>query len=136
MPQFGTGPQLAAQCQPVPTPDGWRPWSDADGPVPDKLGSRAAALVNDASVPLGTTESFPLPGVTTLIRVEPRVWSRDATGTLVEGCFRSSGIYLPIGSATGAGIVPPDSSLNRTVGVLTAASLVIGIAASLHKWGS
>ena len=71
MVQFGAGSALAAQCPVVPTPDGWKPWFlDTDGPVPEALLARAVALAADQSIPLGTTESFPLPGVTTLIRVE------------------------------------------------------------------
>ena len=140
MAQFGTGPQFAAQCPQTPPPDGWRAWTDADGPVPTALTQRAAALATaDASAtPLGTTESFPLPGVVALIRVEPQVWGRDATGTLVQGCFRAGAIYLPSGSASGGG---PDSastassdSLTRTVTILTGVSLVVGTVATLAAW--
>jgi hypothetical protein len=137
MAQFGAGPQLAAQCPIAPTPDGWRAWTDAEGPIPDALAQRAKAIVDDLSLPLGTTESYPLPGVTTLIRIEPRVWSRDEQGALVQGCFRGVGIYLPSGAAEGAGIAPPSSSgLDRTIGVLTAVSLVVGTVATLATWGS
>jgi hypothetical protein len=134
--QFGAGPELAAQCPQAPTPDGWRNWVDADGPVPDALAKRATAIGSDPGVPLGTTESFPLPGVTTLIRVEPRVWSRNDQGALVQGCFRSAGIYLPSGSAAAGGITAPsDAGLNRTVDVLTVVSLAVGTVATLAAWG-
>jgi len=136
MARFGAGSELAAQCPVAPIPDGWRNWTDADGPVPDALARRAQALADDQAVPLGATESYPLPGVTTLIRVEPRVWSRDAQGNLVQGCFRMGGIYLPSEAAEGAGITPPSSSkLERTVGVLTAVSLVVGTLATVATWG-
>lgn len=85
-------------------------------------------------MPLGATESYPLPGVTTLIRVEPRIWGRDAQGELVQGCFRSGGIYLPDGET----VTPPsspDDKLSKTIGILTAVSLVVGTAATLVTWG-
>jgi hypothetical protein len=132
MAQFGSGSALAAQCPVAPIPDGWRAWTDADGAIPDALAKRAQAISADQSVPLGATESYPLPGVTTLIRVEPRVWTRDAQGALVQGCWRSTGIFLP----SGAGVTPPSSgdSLSRTVGLLTAVSLAVGTAATLAAW--
>jgi hypothetical protein len=131
MPQFGAGPALAAQCPTVPPPDGWRAWVDADGPVPDALAARAASLAADQVVPLGTTESYPLPGVTPLVRVEPRAWSRDASGALVEGCFRASGIYLPIEAMSAAGVTAPSDGLSRTISILTAASLAAGTLATV-----
>lgn len=134
MAQFGAGPELSAQCPRVPTPDGWRGWGDADGPIPEALGKRAQALANDVGVPLGTTESYPLPGVTTLIRVEPRVWRREANGELVQGCFRSGGVYLPSGAPT-EHVTPPSDKTSKVVGVLTAGSLVVGIIATLASWG-
>jgi len=140
MAQFGAGADLAAQCPVAPTPDGWRPWSDADGPVPDALAARAQAVGADATIPLGTTESYPLPGITTLIRVEPRVWNRDTTGALVQGCFRVGGIYLPIGTPTASDVVTPptddEDGLTKTIGVLTAASLVVGTVATISSMGS
>jgi len=133
--QFGAGPQLAAQCEHVGVPDGWRAWTDADGPVPDALYKRAAAIASDPNVPLGVTESYPLPGVVTLIRVEPSIWTRDTQGNVVEGCFRIARVYLPSATPGGAGIAAPEgASLAKTVGVLTAASLALGIAASLAAW--
>lgn len=136
MAQYGAGIELAAQCPRVAIPDGWRPWTDADGPVPDALAKRAQALANDASVPLGATESFPIPGVTTLIRIEPRTWSRNGGGELVQGCFRVGGIYIPANTPDGAGIkAPEDSGINKAVGWLTAGSLVIGITTALANWG-
>jgi hypothetical protein len=100
------------------------------------LSARATALATDPSVPLGSTESYPLPGVTTLIRVEPHAWSRDAQGNLVEGCFRSSSIYLPSGSSAIAGVTTAasDQGLNRTVNILTALSLAVGTAATIAAW--
>ena len=89
----------------------------------------------DQSVPLGATESYPLPGVTTLIRVEPRVWSRDTQGNLVQGCFRAAGIFLPSGAAEAAGVTPPESGVSKAVGVLTAVSLVVGTIATIAAWG-
>ena len=132
MAQFGADPALAAHCPTAPTPDGWRPWTDVEGPIPDALLKRAQALVDDATVPLGATESYPLPGVTTLIRVEPRVWSRDTQGNLEQGCFRSAGIYLPEMSV----VTPPSSDKTNTlVGWLTAASLAVGIGATIFSMG-
>lgn len=135
-PQFGPGPELAAQCSRVPLPDGWRAWSEADGPVPDALAKRAAALAADTSIPLGTTESYPLPGVTVLLRAEPHVWGHDAQGNLVEGCFRAESIYLPEGTPDAAGITPPSTSsgLQKTIAVLTVASLAVGTAATIAAW--
>lgn len=137
MPQFGAGPALAAQCPRLPSPDGWRAWlPESDGPVPDALAKRAAAFTADASVPLGATESYPLPGVTALIRVEPQAWGRDAGGDLVQGCFKSAGIYLPSGTAAGAGITPPEGDgWTRAAVVLTVVSLAVGTAATVHTWG-
>lgn len=137
MAQFGAGADLAAQCPVAPTPDGWRPWADLDGPIPDALAQRAQAIASDPSVPLGVTESYPLPGVITLMRVEPRVWGHDASGALVQGCFRVGGIYLPIGTPN-VGVVAPSTTtdgLARTIGWLTAGSLVIGTAATIATWG-
>lgn len=136
MAQFGVGPELSAQCPRVPTPDGWRTWTDADGAIPEMLSKRAQALVDDASTPLGATESYPLPGVTTLIRVEPRVWGRDAQGALVQGCFRVGAVFLPSGTPGGAGITPPtDNKTAKVIGVLTAVSLAVGTVATLATWG-
>lgn len=135
MAQFGAGSQLAAQCPIAPTPEGWKPWlPEADGPIPDGLAERAHAIAADLAVPLGATESYPLPGVTTLIRVEPRAWRRDDQGNLVQGCFRVGGIFLPSGAAPGSGITPPSTGLDRTIGILTALSLVVGTAATLATW--
>lgn len=134
MAQFGAGPELAAQCPRVPTPDGWRPWLDSDGPIPDGLSARAKALVADASVPLGATESYPIPGVTTLIVVVPQAWGRDANGNLVEGCFRVGGVYLPSGTPSVAvpSVAPPaESGTAKAVGVFTVISLAVGTAATL-----
>jgi len=136
MAQFGTGPELAAQCPVAPTPDGWRSWTDADGPIPDALAKRAQAVAAVLFVALGATESYPLPGVTTLIRVEPRVWGRDAQGNLVQGCFRAAGIYLPSGAVAGAGITPPETGVSKLISALTVGSLAVGIAATLASWGS
>lgn len=84
-------------------------------------------------MPLGTTESYPLPGVTALVRIEPRLWGRDAQGNLVQGCFRVGGVYLPSGTAVGA-VAPPADGLTKAVGVLTAVSLVVGTVATLAAW--
>lgn len=137
MAQFGQGAQFAAQCPPISVPDGWRAWVDADGPIPADLSQRVQSVVADQSVDLGATESYPLPGVTTMIRVEPRVWSRDAQGNLVQGCFRVGGIYLPLGAAPQAGptVTPPDlnapsSNLTKAIAVLTVASLAVGTVAT------
>lgn len=136
MAQFGAGPELAAQCPRVSTPDGWRTWTEADGPIPDALAKRSAAIAADASVQLGATESYPLPGVTALIRVEPHAWGRDEQGALVPGCFRASGLYLPADSAIAAGITPPEESkASKAVTVLTGVSLVVGTLATLATWG-
>lgn len=131
MAQFGVGPELAAQCPSAPSPDGWRPWTDVDGPLPDALARRAQALADDQTLPLGATESYPLPGVTALIRIEPHVWRRDTQGNLVQGCFRAGLVYLP-----GGAVAPSTSSgLDRTVGVLTVVSLAVGTVATLATWG-
>src|SRR5689334_22404057 len=95
MAQFGAGSELTAQCPRLPLPVGWRPWSEADGPIPTSLAQRAIALSADQTLPLGATESYPLPGVTALVRVEPHVWAPDPQGVLVPGCFRAAAIYLP-----------------------------------------
>lgn len=137
MTQFGAGPDLAAQCPRVASPDGWRAWTDADGPVPDALTKYAQAFTG-SSADLGATESYPLPGVTALLRVEPHVWGRDAQGALVEGCFRAAGIYLPDTAPPGAEATTPPASTDNTskiVGVLTIASLAVGTAATLASWG-
>lgn len=134
MAQFGADPALAAHCPTAPTPDGWREWvPESSGPIPDALVKRAQALVDDSTVPLGATESYPLPGVTALIRVEPRVWSRDAQGNLQQGCFRSAGIFLPSGEAP---VTPPvTDGTSKLVGWLTAASLAVGIGATIFSMG-
>lgn len=130
MAQFGAGSELAAQCPTTPTPDGWRPWTDAEGPIPDALVKRAQAVVADETVPLGATESYPLPGVTVLVRIEPRVWGRDAHGDLVQGCFRSAGVYLPSDAASV--ITPPTTDgTSKLVGYLTVASLAVGTVATI-----
>jgi hypothetical protein len=134
MAQFGVGPQFAASCPRVRSPDGWRPWvPDLDGPVPPPLAARATALASDGSVPLGATESFPLPGVTALLRVEARAWLRGADGALAEGCFRVGGVYLPDDSGLTAP-APRDEGWSRTVAILTAASLGVGLLATLSSW--
>ena len=135
--QFGAGADLAAQCPRVPIPDGWRAWlPESDGPVPDALAKRAAAVAQDQTVPLGATESYPLPGVVTLIRVEPHAWGRDSAGNLVQGCFRGAGLFLPSASPAGAGAVTPPAptegdGVSKAVGVLTAVSLAVGTVATI-----
>jgi hypothetical protein len=103
--------------------------------VPDALAKRATAIAADQTVPLGTTESYPLPGVTTLIRIEPRIWSRNEQGVLVQGCFRSGSIYLPAAAAAGAGTAPSETGLAKAAAVLTVVSLAVGTAATLAAWG-
>jgi hypothetical protein len=133
---YGPGSELAAQCPRVDAPNGWRPWfPDEDGPVPDALAKRAEAVAADQTVPLGATESFPLPGVVALIRAEPRVWGHGDQGALVQGCFRVGGIYLPADAAPGAGVTPPADPVSKAVLWLTAASLVVGTVATLATWG-
>lgn len=136
MAQFGAGPELAAQCPRVPSPDGWRPWIDADGPVPDALAKRAQAIASDTSVLLGTTESYPLPGVTALLRVEPHVWGRNEKGDLVQGCFRAGAIFLPSGApAVSAVTAPQEGGASKLVAGLTVASLAVGIIATVASLG-
>ena len=128
--QFGPDPKLAAQCAQVPTPDGWRPWIESsDGKIPDDLSKRASALAADQGVPLGMTESYPIPGVTALIRVEPRVWGKDDKGNLVEGCFRTPNVYLP--ATSGAPAVPAQNGWAKAATVLTVASLAVGTVATI-----
>ncbi len=99
--------------------------------MPDVLAKRSKGLVDDQSVPLGTTESYPLPGVTTLIRVEPHMWSRDETGNLIQGCFRSAGIYLPSAAPSVESITAPTMSrTTKLIGGLTVVSLAAGIIAT------
>lgn len=140
MAQFGVGPELAAQCPSIAPLVGWRPWSDVvDGPIPDALTARAQAAAANTSADLGTIESYPLPGVTALIRVEPHVWGRDAqSGALVQGCFRAGGIYLPDGSTSSETVNAPTSAdrLSKTIAILTAMSLAVGTAATLASWRS
>jgi hypothetical protein len=136
MTQFGAGPEFAAQCPSAPPPEGWRPWIDADGPVPENLVQHAEAMAANQTIPLGTTEGHPIPGITTLIRVEPRVWARDTQGTLIQGCFRVGAIYLPSGTpAILTTAEPPMSKMSKAVMALTAVSLTVGIAATLVRWG-
>lgn len=98
---------------------------------------RAQALAADATVPLGATESFPLPGVTALLRVEARAWLRGADGSLAEGCFRVGGVYLPAETpATAPARRRGDGGWTRTVAILTAVSLGVGLLATLHSWAS
>jgi hypothetical protein len=101
--------------------------------------SRGQALIDDHTVALGSTESYPIPGTTVLIRVEPHVWGRDPNGNLIQGCFRSVGIYLPTGTPPVSEVVTPPSEeegkLSKTIGVLTAVSLVVGTVATLATWG-
>jgi len=134
---FGPGPQLAAQCPRVPAPIGWRPWVDEDGPTPDDLVKHAQAMTADQSAPLGAMESFPLPGVVALIRIEPRVWARDAQGNFIEGCFRATGVYLPAETAPVNQVTPPSSDssgLAKVIGVLTVVSLAVGTIATVATW--
>jgi hypothetical protein len=136
MAQYGAGTELAAQCPRVSAPDGWRAWVDADGPLPDALAKRAQAVAADAAVPLGTTESFPLPGITALIRVEPHVWGRDAQGNLVQGCFRAGAIFLPSGApAVSAVTAPQEGGAGKLIAGLTVASLAVGILATVASFG-
>jgi len=124
---YGSGPAYAAQCPAPVIPAGYRYWNpDIDGPVPAPLAARAQAVASDQTVPLGATESFPLPGVTVLIVCEPHAWSTDAAGNAVEGCFHGATVFLPTGAAPPAAPTAP-SSLSTAVGVLTLVSLVAGL---------
>lgn len=100
-----------------------------DGPVPVELTKRAEALVNDQGLPLGATESYPLPGVVTLIRLEPHTWTRDEGGALVQGCFRAASVYLPDRS-----LEPPEDPTSKLIGGLTIASLAVGIVATVASF--
>ena len=133
MTQFGVGPELSAQCPSTPPPDGWRAWIDADGPVPDVLAKRAVAFAADPDIPLGSTESYPLPGVTTLIRVEPHAWGRDDKGNLIQGCFRAGMVFLPEGQSATPG--KDGSGWDKAVAIGTVISLAVGTAATLYSWG-
>ena len=111
----------------------WRPWApELDGPIPPTLLARANDL---AVLPAGTTESFPLPGVTALIRAEPSVWGRDEKGDLVPGCFQVGAVYLPTAHET---IVAPTkgglTKLEIAVGALTIVSLTVGTIATIAAW--
>lgn len=137
MTQFGPGAQLAAQCPRPPAPDGYRLWNtDADGPVPDDLAKRAVAMALDASVPMGTVASYPLPGVVALVRIETHVWGPDGAGKVVTGCFRVAGVYLP--SDTPEIVRPPivvhGDEWAKAVAILTAISLTFGLVAKLPSW--
>lgn len=137
MPQFGAGPERSAQCPRVPAPDGWRPWTDADGPLPPALADRARVVAADEAVALGATESFPLPGVTALIRVEPHVWARNEQGALVQGCFRTGVVFLPSGApaVTPPSAPPSESGAAKLVTGLTVTSLAVGIIATIASLG-
>jgi len=128
MAQYGAGTELAAQCPRLEPPNGWRAWSAGDGPIPEAVAQRALALSNDISVPLGTTESYPLPGVTALIRVEPHMW-QASTGN--QGCYHAAAVYLPQSALAASSNA---DSLGKTIAVLTAASLFIGIVVTLSNW--
>jgi hypothetical protein len=133
---YGQGTEFAAQCPRVDVPDGWRPWRpEADGPLPEALAKRAQAFSDDQSAPLGTTESYPLPGVTVLLRVEPHVWGRDAQGTLVQGCFRAGAIFLPSGAPAVPAITAPQEGSGKLIAGLTVASLAVGIIATVASLG-
>jgi len=139
MAQFGTGPQFAAQCPRVDAPDGWRAWLDTDGPVPDALAQRARAMAADASVAMGASENFPLPGVVALLRVEPRVWVRDSSNALVEGCFRVGAVYLPSESPAtvqAPAVADVESVWTKAAAILTAVTLGTGIIATLSSWAA
>jgi hypothetical protein len=94
---------------------------------------RSKALVDDPAIPLGTTESYPLPGVTTLMRVEPSLWGRVGSD-LVQGCFRSAAIYVPAQSALVKSIEEKKEGISQTtklIGGLTIVSLTVGIIATV-----
>lgn len=137
MPQFGAGTQLAAQCPRPDAPDGYRLWDpDWDGPVPDALAQRARAMATDASTPMGAMESFPLPGVVALIRVETHVWGPDASGKLVAGCFRTAGAYLPVEKTTLVQPLTRESPWAKAAAILTVFTVGAGIIATLTSWAS
>lgn len=135
MPQFGAGQELASQCPRVAAPTGWRAWHDGDGPIPAVLQQQADAMANNPDIPLGSTASVPLAGVTAMVRVEPRTWARDQSGEFATGCYRVAGVYLPAdGFSTVVPPTPQPDKLSKTVGVLTVASLVVGIATTVAGW--
>ena len=101
--------------------------------MPDDLLARSQALVADTAIPLGTTESYPLPGVTTLMRVEPSLWGRS-NGDVVQGCFRSTGIYLPSKAPLVKSTEEKKEGISPTtklIGGLTVVSLTVGIIATV-----
>jgi hypothetical protein len=128
---YGAGAQFAAQCPHAAVPQGWRYWrEETDGPIPAAVAARAQALSNDTSIPLGATESYPLPGTTALILVEPHPWTRDDKGAIVTGCFHGAGVYVPSGEP----VTPPlveEAGMSKTVGILTVASLSVGLLLSV-----
>jgi len=68
--------------------------------------------------------------------VEPHTWNRDADGSLVEGCFRSSAVYLPMGTPAANTIAAPSESsgLSKAIAILTAISLAVGTVATVATW--
>jgi len=135
--QTGVGPQFAAQCPRPAPPDGWRLWNETvDGPVPSALANRGIDMALDPGVPMGATESFPLPGVVALLRVETHVWGPDpgSAGKIVAGCFRVTGVYLPAETTTLVQPVTRESDWTKVAAVLTAVTLSIGLAATLASW--
>ena len=82
-------------------------------------------------MPIGATESYPLPGVTVLLRVETRAWGRDDQGNLTQGCFRVAGVYLPEVSV----VSPEVDGWTRAAGILTVVSLAVGTIVTLTTWG-
>jgi len=92
-------------------------------------------MIGDQALPLGSTSSYPLPGVVTLIRLEPHTWRRNVDGQLEQGCFRSASVYLPEAERVEA----PESPTSKLINRLTIASLAVGIVAtfvSLRKGGA
>jgi len=126
---YGAGAGYAAKCPRGVIPSGYRYWNEGeDGPIPAALVARANALANDLAIPLGVTESFPLPGVTALLLVEPHTWTRDRQGNPLEGCFHACGAYVPTGGVEPTPPVQQMSSLSKTAAVLTIVSLSAGLA--------
>lgn len=95
-------------------------------------------MVANQSLPLGSTESFALPGITALLRVETHPWARGDDGQHVQGCFRVADVYLPADEPHRESVVAPAQSVDglaKTIGVLTVVSLVVGTATTLAQWG-
>lgn len=130
---YGQGASYQALCPAFPpAPAGYVAWdTSVNGAIPANVLEHAQALANDATKPLGYTDTVYSGGVPLLVRVDAHTWTTDAQGNVVAGCFHGADVFVPVVQA------PASASSTPTMGGLFLLSVGLGIVVSgisIYEW--